>query len=221
MIGVTLFDLDNTLIDRQLAYGRWVCAFAADRGLGADAVQVLTEADEDGFASRQTVFETARQKLGLAESVGELIADYRAEYPTFFEPDDTVLYALQRLREHGFFIAVVTNGPSSQREKVERSGLRALLDGVCISEEYGIEKPDPRIFVETIRRCCGTQEFDGIGWMIGDSPYHDIAGGKNAGLQTVWLSRGRTWTETEFGPDFVTSDVTGAIDLILSESSGQ
>jgi HAD superfamily hydrolase (TIGR01549 family) len=221
MIGVVLFDLDNTLIDRQLAYGQWVCDFAAVRGLGADAVQVLYDADEDGFASRQAVFETARQKFGLAESVQELIADYRAEYPKFFQPDDTVLDALQRLREHGFCIAVVTNGPPSQREKLERAGLLALLDGVCISEEYGIEKPDPRIFVETIRRCCGTRDFDGIGWMIGDSPDHDIAGGKEAGLQTVWLSRGRTWTEPDFAPDFVASGVTEAINLILSQSSHQ
>ena len=221
MIGVTLFDLDNTLIDRQLAYGRWVRAFAADRGLGTDAVRVLSEADEDGFASRLTVFETARQKLGLVESVQELIADYRAEYPKFFQPDNTVLNALRRLRKGGFCVAVVTNGPPSQREKLERSGLRPLLDEVCISEEYGIEKPDPRIFIETIRRCCGAQNLDGTGWMIGDSPHHDIAGGKDAGLQTVWLSRGRTWTETDFAPDFVTFDVTGAIDLVLSLSPGR
>jgi HAD superfamily hydrolase (TIGR01549 family) len=221
MIGLALFDLDNTLIDRQLAYERWVSAFTANRGLGADAVQVLFQADEDGFASRQDVFETARRKLGLAESVQELIAGYRTDYPKFFQPDHTVLQALQRLHEHGFRIGVVTNGPTSQREKLERSGLSKLLDGVCISEECGIEKPDTRIFVEAIRRCCGARDFGGIGWMIGDSPYHDIAGGKATGLQTVWLSRGRTWTETDFVPDFATSNVCEAIELILSRSSGQ
>jgi FMN phosphatase YigB (HAD superfamily) len=220
MIGVALFDLDNTLIDRQRAYQRWVRAFAVGRGLGADAVQVLSDADEDGFASRQTVFETARQKFDLAESVQELIADYRAEYPKFFQPDDTVLSALQRLHEHGFRIGVVTNGPASQREKLVRTGLCSLVDGVCISEEYGVEKPDRRIFVETIRRSCGAQGFDGMGWMIGDSPYHDVAGGRGTGLQTVWLSRGRSWTERDFAPDFIASDVSEAIDVILSRSSG-
>ncbi len=220
MIGFVLFDLDNTLVDRQLAYGRWARAFAARRGLGTDAVQVLFDSDEDGFASRRTVFETARQKLCLAESVQELIAEYRVEYPKFFQPDLTVLRALERLREHGFRIGVVTNGPSSQREKLDRSGLTSLADGVCISEEYGVEKPDPRIFSETIHRCCGVQDSVGIGWMVGDSPYHDVAGGKATGLQTVWLSRGRTWTETDFAPDFVTSDVSEAINLIVSRSVG-
>jgi putative hydrolase of the HAD superfamily len=216
MIGVALFDLDNTLIDRQLAYERWARAFAAARGLGGDAVEVLCDADQDGFASRQAVFETVRQKFGLAESVQELIAEYRAEYPKYFHPDAAVLSALQRMRQHGFRIGVVTNGPSSQREKIERSGLRSLVDGVCISEEIGIAKPDPRIFVESIRRSCGAEDFDGIGWMTGDSPSHDVAGGRCTGLQTVWLSRGRTWTETDYAPDFVASDISEAIDLILS-----
>jgi putative hydrolase of the HAD superfamily len=221
MIGFVLFDLDNTLIDRQRAYGRWARAFAASRGLGGDAVQVLSDSDDDGFASRRTVFEAARQKLGLAESVQELIADYRVEYPKFFQPDHNVLRALQRLREHGFRIGVVTNGPSSQREKLDRSGLNTLVDGVCISEEFGIEKPDPRIFSEAIHQCCGAQNSDGIGWMVGDSAYHDIGGGKASDLQTMWLSRGRTWTETDFAPDFVASNVSEGINLILSRSAGQ
>jgi FMN phosphatase YigB (HAD superfamily) len=104
-------------------------------------------------------------------------------------------------------------------KEIERSGLRSLVDGVCISEDYGIEKPDPRIFVEAIRRSCGAEDFDGIGWMIGDSPYPDVAGCRGVGLQTVWVSRGRTWTESDFAPDFVTADVRGAIDLVVNQSS--
>jgi putative hydrolase of the HAD superfamily len=219
MIGFVLFDLDNTLVDRQRAYGRWARAFAAGRGLGSDAVQVLSDSDEDGFASRRAVFEAVRQKFGLVESVQELIADYRVEYPKFFQPDHNVLGSLQRLRDHGFRIAVVTNGPSSQREKLDRSGLTSLVDGFCISEECGIEKPDPRIFSEAIVRCCGAQDPNGIGWMVGDSPYHDVAGGRASGLQTMWLSRGRTWTETDFAPDFVASNVSEAVNLILGRAA--
>jgi len=221
MVRFVLFDLDNTLVDRQLAYGRWARGFAAHRGLGSEAVQVLAESDEDGFAPRQAVFEAVRQACGLAESVEQLIAEYRIEYPKFFQPDHSVLSALQRLREHGFRIGVVTNGPATQREKLDRSGLNSLVDGVCISEECGIEKPDPRIFTEAIRRCGGVPNSDGIGWMVGDAPHADVAGGKATGLQTMWLSRGRTWSETDFAPDLVAPDVNEAINLIVSRSAAR
>jgi FMN phosphatase YigB (HAD superfamily) len=211
-----LFDLDNTLIDRQAAYERWARGFAANRELDAEAVQVLCAADEDGFATRQAVFETARQMFSLHESVDALIADYRREYPTFFEPDPAVIGSLGRLRANGFRVGVVTNGPPSQREKLDRAGLRPLVDGICISEEYGIEKPDRRIFAEAIRRCCAPLNPNGIGWMVGDSARHDVAGGRSSGLRTIWLSRGRTWSESDLSPEFIASDIAEAVDLILN-----
>jgi HAD superfamily hydrolase (TIGR01549 family) len=211
-----LFDLDNTLIDRQAAYERWARSFAASRGLHAEAVRVLRYADEDGFATREAVFETARRSLGLSESVEALITDYRREYPTYFEPDPAVIRTLERLRAKGFRVGVVTNGPASQREKLDRAGLRTLIDGICISEEYGVEKPDARIFAEVIRRCCGHRDPNGIGWMVGDSAESDVAGGCNSGLRTIWISRGRTWKESGLSPDLIASDVVDAVGLILS-----
>jgi HAD superfamily hydrolase (TIGR01549 family) len=216
MTHFVLFDLDNTLIDRQAAYGRWARAFAARRGLDAEAVQFLCNSDEDGFATREVVFETARQKFSLSESVEELIADYRREYPNFFEPDPAVIRTLERLRANGFRVGVVTNGPASQRQKLDRAGLLPLIDGICISEEYGIEKPDRRIFAETIRRCCGSQDPNGIGWMVGDSANTDVAGGRSTGLRTVWLSRGRIWSESDLSPEFVASDLAEAVRVILN-----
>jgi HAD superfamily hydrolase (TIGR01549 family) len=211
-----LFDLDNTLIDRQAAYERWARGFVADRGLDAEAIRVLCDSDEDGFATREAVFEAARQKFNLSESVESLITEYRQEYPKFFTPDRTVIRTLHRLRANGFRVGVVTNGPASQREKLDRAGLRPLIDGICVSEEYGIGKPDRRIFAESIRRCCGPRGPNGIGWMVGDSAKTDVAGGRNSGLRTVWLSRSRTWNESDFVPEFIASDVAEAVRLILS-----
>jgi len=215
MTRFVLFDLDNTLLDRQLAYARWARSFAENRGLDDEAVQVLCEADEDGFATRHAVFDAARRRLNLTETIEELITEYRKEYTAFLEPDDDVIRALQRLRSNDFRVGVITNGPATQIEKIERAGLRPLIDGVCISQQFGVEKPDARIFHEAIRRCCGTQTPADAGWMVGDSAAFDIAGGRGVGLRTVWLSRGRTWTETEFVPDVIASNVTDAVEQIL------
>jgi HAD superfamily hydrolase (TIGR01549 family) len=216
MARFVLFDLDNTLVDRQHVFLQWARAFAADRNLQAEAVQALCEADNDGFASRETVFEIARSRLNLKEPIADLIAEYRLRYPKFFEPDPTVLDALRKLRSEGFRIGVVTNGPVSQNEKIERVGLQPLIDGLCVSEDFGVEKPDPRIFAEAIRRCCGAEVSANKGWMVGDSAECDIAGAREIGLRTVWISRGRVWAEKQFTPDVIASKVSDAVEFILN-----
>ena len=221
MSSVALFDLDNTLVDRQAAFRRWASSFVTRRGLDGDAENWLCAADDDGFATRQELFSRARRHLGLAEPVGDLIAEYRAGYFEHFEPDPAVLGVLDQLRRGGWRIGIVTNGPTTQREKIRRSGLGAYVDGLCISDEVGIEKPDPRIFVEAIRRCTTRQDAHGSAWMIGDTPLADIAGGQGAGLLTAWLHRGRDWSEEGFGPDVVASSVGDAVARIIDITAGR
>jgi FMN phosphatase YigB (HAD superfamily) len=218
MESFVLFDLDNTLVDRQLAYLHWARAFAADRHLGEAAVQVLCDADDDGFAPRETVFEAARSKLKLTDSIPDLISEYRSLYPQFLKPNPAVLGALQKLRSEGFRVGVVTNGPVTQREKIARAGLQPLIDGFCVSEEFGVEKPDPRIFAEAIRRCCGPKIAGAKGWMVGDSAECDMAGARGIGLRTVWISRERPWVTNDFTPDAIAPNVCDAVDFILSTS---
>lgn len=217
--GFVLFDLDNTLIDRQLVFKEWACSFAATRRLGAHAVEVLCDADADGFATREVVFEVARDQLHIEDPVDVLIAQYRAEYMNLFRPDPAVVGALQRLRADGFRIGIVTNGPSTQIEKVQRAGLSTVVDGVCISEEFGVEKPDVRIFAEAVLRSCGRPMPNAKGWMVGDSASSDIAGGQAFGLRSIWMSRGRTWAQRDFAPDGIADHIPEAVELILKASN--
>ncbi|WP_275411746.1 HAD family hydrolase [Winogradskya humida] len=71
-------------------------------------------------------------------------------------------------------------------------GSRALRPGGGCGA--GVRKPDRRIF-ELGAEAAGRSLADG-GWMIGDHPEYDIAGGAAAGLRTVWLRRGRPWPES-------------------------
>ena len=217
VLRIALFDLDNTLVDRQTAFGRWAASFASRRGMDGDAVAWLRAADHDGFATRHDLFSRARRHFGLDQPVTELIAEYRAGYFEFFEPDPTVLAVLQMLRDAGWRIGVVTNGPGTQHEKIRRAGLAPLLDGCCISDELGMEKPDRRIFDEAVRRCAGEDGGHGTVWMIGDTPIADIAGGRAAGLRTAWLHRGREWTEQGFRPDIVASNLRDAAERIMGD----
>jgi putative hydrolase of the HAD superfamily len=211
MSPLVLFDLDNTLVDRAATYRRWAERFAIDRGLGPDAVDWLCDADEDGFARRRDVFTDARRHFGLAETADELVAAYWNDYFAFYEPDPATNSALMRLRSSGWRIGIVTNGPSTQHEKIGRADLLPLVDACCVSEEIGASKPDRRIFDEAFARCGHCDDEARPGWMVGDAPVHDIGGGRDAGLRTIWMTRGRHWEIAEYSPDFQVSSVAEAV----------
>ncbi|WP_420834051.1 HAD family hydrolase [Streptomyces antarcticus] len=103
-----------------------------------------------------------------------------------------------------------------QRAKLAATGLTGMVDGVAVSGDLEIRKPDRRIFELAAARC-GVSLADG-GWMIGDNPTGDIGGGHQAGLHTIWL-RGRPWPEDLPAAHFVVDDVTDAINILLNETS--
>lgn len=213
---VALFDLDNTLFDRSAAFRRWADSFVEERSLPAGAAESLCRADDDGFATRRAVFEWARRRFSLSESVPELETEYRARYPAFFVPDQTVGPALARLRREGWRIGVVTNGPPSQRVKVERAGLWELIDDCTISDEVGSAKPARAIFELALRRCGAAPADAATSWMVGDAPGPDIAGARAVGLRTVWIHRGRSWPESGYRPDAVADSVPEAVETLMS-----
>ena len=195
-IPVALFDLDNTLFDRASAYRRWAAQYVSDAGLAPTEVEWFVEADGDGFTPRKKVWTLARERYGLSGTIEGYIAAYRARYLDCCVPDEKVHASLATLRQSGWRIGVVTNGPMPQQaDKAARLGLLPLVDGFSASAELGIEKPDPRIFEEAIGHCAvapSPAEVGAARWMVGDAPLPDIGGGRAFGL-TAWIHRGRTW----------------------------
>jgi HAD superfamily hydrolase (TIGR01509 family) len=184
---LALFDLDNTLFDRASAFAAWSIEFVESRHLDPSALELLIAADRDGHASRSDVFGPLCERFGLRESPREIEALYRTQYPTHFVPDPAVQDALRALRGRGWAVVIVTNGPASQIEKITKCGLDTVVDGWCISDLVGSAKPDRAIFD-------AAADLVGLplkGWMVGDTSSVDVLGGRSAGLQTIWLARGR------------------------------
>jgi putative hydrolase of the HAD superfamily len=217
---LALFDLDNTLFDREASYRKWAGQFVAGAGLGPDEVEWFVEADGDGYASRSQLWIDARERYRLSETPEFLLASYRAAYIELSEPDHEVHAALSTLRDAGWRIGIVSNGSMPQQaDKAVRLGLMPLVDGFCASGEFGFEKPDPRIFNETIMRCTnGDSLHPDARWMVGDAPVPDICGGRSVGLRTIWIDRGRTW-EPKDGepPDITVGSVVEAVREILAD----
>ena len=179
------FDLDNTLIDRDGAFAAWADWWVGSIGLGADAVAWLLAHDEGGFRPRADLFAGFKERFGLPTSVETLEAAYDREHPLFTRVDEAVLDGLTSLRTAGWRVAVVTNGGTVQQGmKLDHTGIGSVVDFSCISEAVGVRKPDPVIFKLAAERCGATLEG---GWMVGDHPAYDIAGGIAAGLRTIQI----------------------------------
>ena len=211
-VPLVLFDLDNTLLDREAAYAAWVDRFCDGWGLPGSARAELVAADEDGMRPREELLAEVRDRHGIAAPLDELVAAYHVDYPSGFTLPDGTRAALRRLRGAGWSVGVVTNGPRFQERKVRVTGLDDEVDAVCVSAEVGSWKPDPGIFVEAARRCGTALQ----GWMVGDSPSADVRGGQGVGLGTIWFPRGRAWDLGDPGPDARADTVPEAVGVILA-----
>lgn len=81
----------------------------------------------------------------------------------------------------------VTNGTqAAQERKLERSGLGELFDDVFISEQIGVEKPNPAFF-DAVWERIGPYEKDEV-MIVGDSRTSDMQGGVNAGIVCCWYN---------------------------------
>lgn len=209
---LALFDLDNTLIDRQGGLADWARTFSVSRALQPYAERLIVDAL--CVRAHPDDFERLKVSLGLTDRVDSLWREYVAGMAARARCRVGVHSDLSRMRAAGWTIAVVTNGATDiQRAKLERAGLIPLLDAVCISEEVGARKPSVEIFEAAAARC-GARLAEG-GWMVGDNAKTDVEGGRAAGLRTAWISAGRKWPTDVRSPDLKAQDVSAVIGSLM------
>ncbi|KIF72760.1 hydrolase [Streptomyces sp. 150FB] len=215
MPGLVLFDLDGTLVDRHLALSDAVASLCQANALAPDAELWLRAelADRANAAD----FVRLREVFDLEVSAARLWQEYVSLMAAAVTCPPEVLEGLARLRAAAWTIGIVTNGAGDiQRAKLATTGLADLVDGVAVSGDLEIRKPDLRLFDLAATRC-GVNLAHG-GWMVGDNPSGDIGGGHQAGLGTIWL-RGRPWPDDLPAAHHVVDDVTDAITILLNETS--
>lgn len=201
MPSAILFDLDDTLNDRWASIQHYSGTFLArfqSRLNAPDLAGLATairRADHRGYRSKPEVFAELRLTLpwSVAPSVEELTAHWLEHFPLAIQARTHAREVLDVLQRHGFTLGMVTNGHTGgQNRKIERLGLRAFFSAVVISEEVGMMKPDPAIFLHTVRRL-GVQPSEA--WFVGDNPINDILGAAGAGLKPIWLRGIHPWPD--------------------------
>lgn len=95
---------------------------------------------------------------------------------------------VEYLRAHAYNIGILSNGFSDvQYRKLHTVGLDALVDTVVLSDDIGVNKPDPRIFIHAMERVGDVCPDSHL--MIGDNPSTDIDGARGAGWRSVLFDR--------------------------------
>lgn len=139
------------------------------------------------FATRQETVERALQQVDRGESTlaAEMVRAYEALREEYRQPAPFALETLQRLRERAFPLALISNGNATyQRQKIKQHHLAPFFDAILIEEEFGIAKPDRRIFLAALDQMhLSAQEV----WMIGDDLAFDITASQHLGIFAIWF----------------------------------
>ncbi|MEO2241373.1 MAG: TIGR02253 family HAD-type hydrolase [Euryarchaeota archaeon] len=200
MIKAVLFDLDDTLYpSSKLAEEARKNAIRAmiEAGLDADLTEEelyeeLQEIVREFGSNHPRHFNLLLRRIGRdpdPKLVAAAVVAYHDTKFAYLKPYPDVIPTLMKLREMGLKLGVVTSGLAvKQWEKLIRLGLHHFFHTVIISEEIGVEKPHPRIFLEAARRLRVKPEECVF---VGDRPDRDIRGANRVGMVTVRIRKGR------------------------------
>jgi putative hydrolase of the HAD superfamily len=92
--------------------------------------------------------------------------------------------SLQKLRDAGLLLGVVSNSDGRVEQALQAAGLRNYFDVVIDSALVGVEKPDPRIFHAALDALGVTP---GEALYVGDLYEVDVVGARAAGMEAVLL----------------------------------
>jgi putative hydrolase of the HAD superfamily len=212
-VPLLLLSLDNTLIDRDGAVRAWGRDFLEQIGAPEYDLDWLLSVDADGMTPAWDVADAIQERYRLRIPSIDLVEIVREGLLDRLRLDPLVACALGIAEDAGWVPVVVTNGETRlQEEKLRRTGLDRYLADWVISEEAGVRKPNPRIFGIAAERA--RMRLAGA-WVIGDVPESDIAGADAIGAPSVWLHRGRTWTEPRYAPTVEADSTIAALAAVM------
>jgi putative hydrolase of the HAD superfamily len=219
-IAALLFDLDDTLFNRDKVFRSWTERFVRDHLLIEDdrrhkeVVDGIVRLDAHGYAPREVLFsKIIEEHPSLRFDVEQLIAAYREQFMHHICPAKETKQVLTGLVAQGIPFGIVTNGPDIQMKKIERLGLDRLTSCIFISEVFGCQKPDARIYLEAAL-CLKAEPREVL--FVGDNPATDLVGAYGVGMKTAWLSHGQEWPAalSHFSADFTLESLGELLSIL-------
>ena len=204
MITTILWDVDGTLLDFLAAEKAAMRSLFEEYGLGEcsdEKIQRYSQINrkywerlERGEITKPEVLVGRFVEFFGEEGIDTAIAsEFNQKYQlrlgdTIVYCDDSldIIKSLQgKVKQY-----VVSNGTvTAQTKKLRLSGLGELMDGIFLSEDLGVEKPNIGFFGKVFE-AVGESNKERV-LIVGDSLTSDIKGGNNAGIVTCWYNPGK------------------------------
>ena len=120
--------------------------------------------------------------------------------------EETVRYLAEK-----YPLTIISNGfKEVQYYKFAHSGLQDYFSYTLISEEVGINKPQPQLFEKALQ-LNGVNANEAL--MIGDSYTSDIAGAKAAGIDSLWI-KSDGLSEEGKEATYIVADLRGVMQIV-------
>lgn len=203
MIKYILWDIDNTLLSFDLAE-RAAMTSGFDKfsiGIEDEKALYIYKLINDKYWKMLESGQMSRDQI-LTGRFKELFDQYEINYDDSLINDFNHFYQ-EELGRQVFFNDhaqevlevlgknykqyAVTNGTKlAQKGKLKNSGLDKVFDGIFISEDLGVDKPNKEFFYKVFEKVGSTNPDEYI--IVGDSLTSDMRGANNAGITNIWYN---------------------------------
>ena len=208
-----LFDLDGTLLNNSASHD---AAYEKLCKIYPNVLQWDSKEQKDALIRLYSVKKTATAYARFCETYqwdahpefAEFWSLWRSFYIDSAVPFPNAKETLAFLRQNGYRIGMITNGESDfQRAKLKFSGLLPYFDHVTVSGEVGVKKPQAEIY-QLCADAMGVEISQCL--FVGDNPKTDIAGAKNAGMDSMLVGR----RKNKLKATYKAADVSALTELL-------
>ncbi len=157
----------------------------AMRALDEATVIGSTDDRKRGWLYFNLVLEHARIPLSAGTDAAlETLRAYHDAHNLWEHVEPDIVPALASFRARGLRLVVVSNANGRLRHLFDRLDLARWFDVVLDSHEWGVEKPDPRLFHLALEHSGASAARTAH---VGDLYHVDVAGARRAGLGAALL----------------------------------
>ena len=229
MIKYILWDIDNTLLDFDMA--EKASMISGLQRLGIDKISEDSLEDykkiNDKYWKKLEKGEITRKEVLLGrfnEFFDQEGIDYDQDIVEIFNENfqkdlgiNVAFYknaknVLEKLKKDYKQYAITNGTKVAQEAKIKNSGLDKILDGVFISEDLAVDKPNKEFFDIVLKQVGSKDPREYI--VIGDSLTSDIKGANNAGIKCIWFNPKHKIIKKDVSIDYSIHDLAKVIDIL-------